>query len=285
MALKILKSLPLLAGWIWLAPHLSPRLLPGENAVPGTRIARHLPGRDGGLNTVVIDPGHGGHDPGAIGKGGTREKNVVLAIGLELARQIKTAYPEVKVVMTRKSDVFVELHERGAIANRNHADLFISIHANALSRRDYYGTETYAMGLHKSEQNLEVAKRENAVILQEKDYERNYKGFDPSSPLAHIMLANYQNAYLTSSLNFASKIEKQFTHADRTSHGVKQAGFIVLWTTAMPSVLVETGYLSNATEEKFLRSEEGQQTIAKAIFKAFSQYKKERDGVGGTAEL
>ncbi len=285
MALKILKTLPLLAGWIWLAPLISPRLSPDENATPGSRMVRPNTGREGGLNTVVLDPGHGGHDPGTIGKGGTREKNVVLAIALNVAKQIKTAYPDVRVIMTRKSDVFIELFERGAIANRNHADLFISIHANALSRRDYYGTETYAMGLHKSEQNLEVAKRENAVILQEKDYQKNYKGFDPNSPLAHIMLANFQSAYLSNSLNFASKVEKQFTHADRTSHGVKQAGFIVLWTTAMPSILIETGYLSNAAEEKFLRSDEGQEVIAKSIFKAFSQYKKERDGVEGSAEL
>lgn len=285
MVLKILKSLPLVVGWMGLAPFVSPRLSPAENAAPGARIVRSALPRESDLKTVVIDPGHGGHDPGAIGKGGTREKAVVLAVGLELARQIKTAYPEMRVIMTRKSDVFVDLHERGAIANRNHADLFISIHANALSRRDYYGTETYAMGLHKSEQNLEVAKRENAVILKEENYEKNYKGFDPSSPLAHIMLANYQNAYLANSLNLASKIEKQFTNADRVSRGVKQAGFIVLWTTNMPSVLVETGYLSNAAEERFLRSEEGQETIAKAIFKAFSQYKKERDGMGDTAGL
>lgn len=285
MVLKILKTLPLVVGSLWLAPQAPPPVFSAENAVPAARQAPTALPRESDLRTVVIDPGHGGHDPGAIGKGGTKEKNVVLAIGIALAKQIKTAYPEMRVIMTRKSDVFVDLHERGAIANRNHAGLFISIHANALSRRDYYGTETYAMGLHKSEQNLEVAKRENAVILKEENYEQNYKGFDPSSPLAHIMLANYQNAYLTSSLNFAAKIEKQFTNADRVSRGVKQAGFIVLWTTAMPSVLVETGYLSNAAEERFLRSEEGQETLAKAIFKAFAQYKKERDGVGDTAGL
>ncbi|MCY7349225.1 MAG: N-acetylmuramoyl-L-alanine amidase [Cytophagaceae bacterium] len=229
------------------------------------------------LRTVVLDAGHGGHDPGAIGKGGTREKNVVLAIVLELARQIKTAYPDVRVILTRKTDVFIPLHERSAIANRSRADLFISVHANALSRRDYYGTETYAMGLHKSEQNLEVAKRENSVILQEENYERTYKGFDPNSPLAHIMLANFQSAFLDNSLRFASKVEKQFGKADRTSRGVKQAGFLVLWETAMPAVLIETGYLSNAAEEKFLRSDAGQEQLATAIFKAFEQYKAERD--------
>ena len=229
------------------------------------------------LRTIVLDAGHGGHDPGAIGRGGTREKNVVLAIVLKLGRQIKTAYPNVRVILTRNTDVFIPLHERSAIANRNRADLFISIHANALSRRDYYGTETYAMGLHKSEQNLEVAKRENSVILQEENYERTYRGFDPNSPLAHIMLANFQSSFLDNSLRFAAKVEKQFGRADRTSRGVKQAGFLVLWETAMPAVLVETGYLSNAAEERFLRSEEGQEKLATAIFRAFEQYKAERD--------
>lgn len=237
------------------------------------------PERSSVIRTVVIDPGHGGKDPGAQGKNGTKEKNVVLAIGLEVGRLIRENYPNVKVIFTRKTDVFIELHERGAISNRNKADLFLSIHANALpaSRRDYYGTETYVMGLHKSEQNLAVAKRENAVILQEANYEKKYKGFDPDSPLGMIMLENYQNAYLTSSLNFASKIERYFKRAGRTSRGVKQAGFIVLWETATPSVLIETGYLSNPDEEAFLRSEDGQARLADAIFKAFEQFKKEMD--------
>ncbi|MFT4032918.1 MAG: N-acetylmuramoyl-L-alanine amidase [Siphonobacter sp.] len=231
------------------------------------------------LRTVVIDAGHGGKDPGAIGKHGVREKNVVLKIALGLGDLIKEHYPNVKVVYTRKTDVFVELHERGAISNRSKADLFISIHANALpsNRRDFYGTETYVMGLHKSEQNMAVAKRENAVILQEANYENKYKGFDPDSPLGMIMLENYQNAYLTSSLNFASKVEKSFKRADRLSRGVKQAGFIVLWETATPAVLIETGYLSNPMEEAFLNSEEGQTILSRAIYKAFDQYKREMD--------
>ena len=138
------------------------------------------------------------------------------------------------------------------------------------------GTETFVMGLHKSDENLEVAKRENAVILLEKDYEDKYKGFNPNSPLAYIMLANRQNAYIASSLNFAGKIERQFKkHADRSSRGVKQAGFMVLWQTAMPSVLVEAGFLSHAQEEKYLNSEEGQEQIAESIFRAFKQYKEE----------
>lgn len=227
------------------------------------------------LRTIVIDPGHGGKDPGALGKNGTREKDVVLNIALEVGARIREAYPGVKVIFTRKNDTFVELFERSAIANRNRAQLFISIHANALARPDYYGTETYVMGLHKSQQNLAVARRENAVIQKEANYRDRYEGLDPTSPLTAIMLENYQSAYLSSSLNFASKVESHFKRAARTSHGVKQAGFIVLWQSAMPSVLVETGYLTNAGEEHFLRSSAGQEKLAKAIFSAFEQYKKE----------
>lgn len=235
--------------------------------------------RPGDLRTVVIDSGHGGKDAGCIGPGGTREKNVALNIALELGERIKEAYPDVKVVFTRKTDVFIELHERSAIANRNRADLFISIHCNAVPARksSVYGTETYVMGLHKSEGNLEVAKRENAVILQEANYKKTYKGFDPNSPLAHIMLANYQSAYLASSLDFAQNIERNFKQSDRLSRGVKQAGFLVLWETAMPSVLIEAGYLSNPVEEKFMKTEAGQSKLAGSIFKAFAKYKEDRE--------
>lgn len=237
-----------------------------------------LPKQSQTVRTVVIDAGHGGKDSGAIGKYRTREKDVVLKIALAIGERIKSNYPEIRVIYTRRSDVFIELHERGAIANRNRADLFISVHANALAgRRDYFGTETYVMGLHKTEQNLDVARRENAVVLQEENYQDKYDGFDPKSPLAMIMFENYQNAYLQSSISFASKIERQFKRVGRTSRGVKQAGFIVLWETTMPSVLVETGYLSNPGEEAFLRSENGQQQIAGAVFKAFELYKEERE--------
>ena len=227
------------------------------------------------LRTLVIDAGHGGKDPGALGRGGTREKDVVLNIALELGARIREAYPGVKVIFTRKNDTFVELAERSAIANRNRAQLFISIHANALARPEYFGTETYVMGLHVSGRNLAVARRENAVIEKEANYKERYDGLDPASPLTAIMLENYQSAYLSSSLNFASKVESHFKRAARTSHGVKQAGFIVLWQSAMPSVLVETGYLTNASEERFLRSAAGQEKLAVAIFNAFEQYKKE----------
>ncbi|WP_338877146.1 N-acetylmuramoyl-L-alanine amidase [Spirosoma sp. SC4-14] len=228
------------------------------------------------LRTVVLDAGHGGKDPGCIGRK-TRESRVVLKLVLELGRKIKQHMPKMRVIYTRSSDHFVDLYERGAIANRNRADLFISIHCNASpSSSRVYGTETYTMGLHKTQGNLEVARRENAAILQERDYQTTYKGFNPNSPLATIMLANYQHAFMASSINFAEKIERSFRHnANRKSNGVKQAGFIVLWKTAMPSVLIETGYLTNPTEENYLMSEEGQEEIADAIYKAFSQYKQE----------
>lgn len=228
------------------------------------------------IDVVVIDPGHGGHDPGTRGKV-SRESRTTLKIALALGRKIKAEMPEVKVLYTRTSDVFIELDERSAYANRNQADLFISIHCNAGSR-SALGTETYVMGLHKTEGNLEVAKRENSVILQEKDYQQKYKGFDPTSPLAHIMLANYQSAFLSSSLRFASHVEDQFKNlSQRRSRGVKQAGFIVLWRTTMPSVLVETGFLSNPTEEAYLNSRDGQDEVADSIFNAFKQYRREME--------
>ena len=232
---------------------------------------------EGGIKTIVIDAGHGGKDIGTRGRI-SREKDVVLEITMKLAYKIKTEMPDVKVILTRGTDKFVDLSERSNIANRRKADLFISIHCNSLPKNKVSpaGTETFVMGLHKSDENLEVAKRENAVILLEKDYEAKYKGFNPNSPLAYIMLANRQNAYIASSLNFAEKIERQFKrHASRNSRGVKQAGFMVLWQTAMPSVLVEAGFLSHKEEEKYLNSAEGQEEISESIFRAFKQYKEE----------
>lgn len=232
---------------------------------------------EGSIDVIVLDAGHGGKDTGAKGKF-SKEKDIVLDITMLLARKIKIEMPEVKVILTRASDKFVDLSERSNIANRRKADLFISIHCNSLpkNKKSPAGTETFVMGLHKSEENLEVAKRENSSILLEQNYEERYKGFNPNSPLAYIMLANRQNAYIASSLSFADKIERQFqNYADRNSRGVKQAGFMVLWQTAMPSVLVETGFLSHSQEEKYLNSDEGQDEIAEAIFRAFKQYKQE----------
>jgi N-acetylmuramoyl-L-alanine amidase len=228
------------------------------------------------LRTVVLDAGHGGKDPGTHGRY-ANEKTINLELILQLGRKIKANFPNIRVIYTRSTDHFVDLYERGAIANRNRADLFISIHCNASpSSSRVYGTETYTLGLHRTQSNLDVARRENAVILQEKNYQQTYKGFNPNSPLATIMLANYQHAFMTSSINFAEKVERSFRHnAERKSNGVKQAGFIVLWKTTMPSILIESGYLTNPAEELFLKSREGQEQIAGAIYKAFSQYKDE----------
>ena len=233
---------------------------------------------DSRVNTVVIDAGHGGKDPGTRGRN-TKEKDVALAVALELGRQIKQETPNVKVLYTRSTDVFIELGERSAFANRNNADLFISIHCNATpNSRSVRGTETFVMGLHKTEGNLEVARRENSVILQETNYKQKYKGFDPSSPLAHIMLANYQSAFISSSLRFAQQVEKKFQSVSgRDSRGVKQAGFLVLWRASMPSVLIETGFLSTPDEEEYLSSKDGQEEVAKSIFEAFRAYKKSMD--------
>ncbi len=168
------------------------------------------------------------------------------------------------------------LHERAAIANRNKADLFISIHCNANTQSSKLsGTETYVMGLHKTQENLDLAKTENNVILLEDNYSKSYKGYNPKSPLAHIMLANYQNAYMNQSLEFASKVEKNMDKIGYRSRGVKQAGFIVIWETTMPSVLIETGYLTNGLDLKYLGSTEGREKIAFAVFKAFEDYKKQ----------
>ncbi len=225
------------------------------------------------IKTVVIDPGHGGHDPGCLG-GHTREKHLALAIGKKVATAIRQQFPEVKVIMTRDKDVFIPLHERAKIANRNNADLFISIHCNFMpGSKATKGSETYVMGLHTAEHNLEVAKRENEAILLEENYEQHYD-FDPNSPEAHIMLSMFQNAYLEQSILFAERVEANIhAVAQRKSRGVKQAGFYVLKATTMPSVLVETGFLSNRDEEAYLNTEEGQNAMASAVLQAFAEYK------------
>ncbi len=225
----------------------------------------------------MIDPGHGGRDPGALGRN-SMEKDIVLAIGLKLGQYIEENLPEVNVIYTRKTDEFVKLYRRAQIANENNADLFISLHCNSSRVKSTYGTETYVMGLHRSQANLEVAKRENAAILYEDDYEETYDGFDPYSPEANIIFTLYQNAYLENSLDMASLVQQQFSErANRVDRGVKQAGFLVLYQITMPGILVEAGFLSNPAEEKFLMSETGQAYIASAIFRAFREYKEEHE--------
>ncbi len=237
--------------------------------------------RKGGLSikTVVIDPGHGGHDPGCHGKN-TKEKHVCLAVGKYFAEAIKDNFPDVDVIMTRSTDVFIPLNERAAIATRNKADLFISIHCNAIPNASKtVGTETYVLGLHATNANLEVAKRENESILLEEDYQKNYDGYDPNSPEAHIILSMFQNAFLEQSLSFADKVQNHSnTIAKRKNRGVKQAGFLVLRHATMPSVLVETGFLTNVTEEAYLRTNTGQKAMANALLSAFSEYKSEMEG-------
>ncbi|MFN6943982.1 MAG: N-acetylmuramoyl-L-alanine amidase [Cytophagaceae bacterium] len=230
------------------------------------------------LRTVVIDAGHGGKDPGCLGKH-SHEADVALKVALELGRIIKEYMPDVNVIYTRETDKFVELHDRAGIANKHNADLFISIHCNS-GPNHVHGTETYTMGLHTSEGNLEVAKRENAVILHERDYEKNYEGFDPKSPMSHILLANYQQAFIGNSLRFAEKVENQFkTRVGRSSRGVKQAGLLVLWKTTMPGALIEIGFLSNLDEEKYLNNPTNQVYLASGIFRAFKEYKEELESM------
>ncbi|OQY02772.1 MAG: hypothetical protein B6I20_06490 [Bacteroidetes bacterium 4572_117] len=227
------------------------------------------------INTIVIDAGHGGKDSGAIGKK-AYEKDIALSIALKLGNYIETKLKGIKVIYTRKTDKFIELFKRAEIANKNNAQVFISIHVNSVASPKPTGTSTFVMGIHKSDDNLEVAQRENSVILKEKSYKKNYKGFDPNSPESYITLSLLQNAHLEQSLLFAKKVQDQFKNrAGRKSRGVKQAGLVVLWNATMPAILVETGFISNHSEEKFLRTDYGQSIIASAIFRAFRDYKNE----------
>lgn len=228
-------------------------------------------GSPGGRFTVVIDAGHGGRDPGALGKQAS-EKSINLAIALKLGALIEESMKEVSVIYTRKTDRFVELHRRAAIANESKADLFISIHCNANKNPALKGAETYVMGLHRSKANLDVAKFENAAILLESDYQASYEGFDPNSDESYILFSLNQNVNLERSTRFAAAVQEQLEEkVGMNNRGVRQAGFLVLYRTTMPSVLVETGYLSNPGEEKFLASVKGQEFIASAIFRAFRE--------------
>ncbi len=229
------------------------------------------------IRRVVIDAGHGGKDPGASGKK-SKEKNIALDIALKTGNYIEKYLPDVEVIYTRKTDKFIPLHERARIANDNNADLFISIHCNANNASSVYGAETYVMGIHKNTANLEVAKLENASILQEEDYEHQYEGFDPNAPEAYIIFNLYQGEYLDQSLDFASKVQDQFRErVGLRDRSVMQAGFWVLYKTAMPSVLIETGYLTNTKDENFLNTEDGKVYIASAIYRAFKEYKREME--------
>jgi N-acetylmuramoyl-L-alanine amidase len=226
-----------------------------------------------GISTIIIDAGHGGKDPGAV-VGKAVEKNIVLDIALRLGRLIKHELPDVKVIYTRNADFFVPLFQRSVIANTNNADLFISIHANYCKTPSVKGTETYVLGLHRTQDNLDVAKKENSVILLEEDYTKRYEGFDPNSPESYIMFELIQDNYIEQSVMFAGMVQDIFRqHAQRADRDVRQAGFLVLRETAMPSVLIETGYLSNKSEAAYLMTENGRETIASSIFRSLKNYK------------
>lgn len=226
---------------------------------------------------VVIDAGHGGKDPGARGKI-INEKAINLSVALKLGKLISSKHSDVKIVYTRSTDKFVELDERAEIANRNKADLFISIHTNSVAKGNQVkGTETYTLGLARTEENLAVAMRENSAILLEDDYQQKYEGFDPNSTESYIIFEFIQNKHMQQSVAFASEIQTRFASSRREDRGVRQAGFLVLRKTSMPSVLIEVGFISNRDEERYLASESGQQQLAKAISDAFDRYKKEYD--------
>ena len=225
---------------------------------------------------VVIDPGHGGRDPGAIGKRG-KEKNINLNVALKLGKLIKNNCKDVSIVYTRDKDTFVGLDIRAQIANDAKADLFISIHTNSVARgRTVRGTETYTLGLHRTEDNLEVAKKENAVILIENDYEQRYAGFNPNSSESYIIFEFLQDKNMEKSVQLATLIQRQFKNtAKRIDKGVHQAGFLVLRETTMPGVLVELGYISTPDEERYLLTESGTDALAQSIYRAFIKYKEQ----------
>lgn len=227
---------------------------------------------------VVIDAGHGGHDPGAVGKI-SKEKNINLNVVLKLGKQIKKNCPDVKVIYTRERDVFIPLDRRAEIANNAKADLFISVHTNALANNKVAkGASTWTLGLAKSDANLEVAKRENSVILYESDYKTRYAGFNPNSAESYIIFEFMQDKYMSQSVHLASLVQRHFRNTcQRIDRGVHQAGFLVLKASAMPSILVELGFISTPEEERYLNSETGTTTLADGIFRAFLAYKREQE--------
>ena len=235
--------------------------------------------------TVVLDAGHGGKDPGNLGTGRHKrtEKDISLDVVMELGKMIETNYPDVEVVYTRKTDIFPSLNERVKIANKAQADLFISVHCNANNNKEAFGSETYVMGLHKSEESLQTAMRENASIYLEDNYEKDYAGFDPKNPDTYIALSLRENVFLDQSLSLAKGIQDDFrVKVGRKDRGVKQAGYYVISFTNMPSVLVELGFLTNSTEEDFLHTEEGKSKMSLSIYKAFKEFRDKAATKAGT---
>ena len=221
--------------------------------------------------TIVIDAGHGGHDAGACAFG-RKEKDINLAVALLTRKYIEQAYPEIKVYMTRSTDVFVGLRQRANFANKKKADLFISIHTNSAPSPSASGTETYVLGLRRANDNLAVSKRENQVILLEKDYKETYEGFDPNSTESYIIFEFMQNVHLTASINVASEVQKSFVKLGRGNRSVRQGPFLVIRETAMPSILVELGFITNKAESDYLASQSGRKELARGIADGFSRY-------------
>ena len=233
------------------------------------------------IKTVVIDPGHGGKDPGAISRNGKYyEKNITLSVALKLGNLIKQSYPNIKVIYTRSSDKYIELSKRAEIANRNKADLFISIHVNSAKATQARGTETFVMGTHKSDDNFEVCKTENSVIVIEDDYQTKYEGFNPNSPESYIIFSLLQNVHQEQSIRYAAQVQEQFAKGPiAVNRGVKQGGLLVLWKTTMPAVLTEIGFISNPKDCAVLVSKSGQDQFARKLFNAFKVYKMSVEGV------
>jgi N-acetylmuramoyl-L-alanine amidase len=226
--------------------------------------------------TIVIDPGHGGKDPGALGSI-VREKDVVLDVALRFGQLIRKNHPDVKIIYTRNTDVFPKLYERPQIANKAKADLFISIHADYSDNKSAHGPATFTLGQNRTMENFEIAKRENAVILLEENYEQRYEGFDPNSAESYIMFEFMQDNYMNHSIKLASTIQNKFKDSGRSDRGVRQDVFLVLKNTSMPSVLVELGFLTNKEEELFLKSDEGKDQLADCLLRAFTDFKKDYD--------
>lgn len=232
------------------------------------------------IEKVIIDAGHGGHDPGNLGTGKYRnsEKHIALEVALRAGQLIQKELRGVEVVYTRKSDRFLELRERTALANEEDADLFISVHCDAFTNGTPQGSSSYVMGKNHGDENMRVAQAENSVIFLEENYEENYEGFDPSRPETYIALTLYQNHFQYQSISLAQKMQNQFTqHAERRDRGVKQQPLYVTSRAAMPAVLIELGFLTNSKEEQFLNSDQGQQKMAESIFRAVRDYKREID--------
>lgn len=248
-------------------------LLPSLAYVPAKK-------SDGKVRKVVIDAGHGGKDPGNLGTGRykKREKNIALDVALLVGGYIEKYVPDVEVVYTRKTDKWVELHERTAFANSQEADLFISIHCDAFTSPSAYGCASIVQGMNHNDENMRVAQRENSVILLEENYEEKYEGFDPSKPETYIMFTMQQNAYFEQSISLANKVQHQFkTRVSRKDRGVKQQPLYVTSRTAMPAILIELGFLTNKKEEDFLNSQNGKELMASAIYRSFKEYKAERE--------